>query len=200
MSHFGAAMVTGPSPWSVKQEWHPWHQQTTRADDLRCIMQWNNPHPYVSHSFPMYYSICIHQICVHVVFFLQLNPHIARSGQVNMAVSVAAEQFARRDHLFKYTKVAPAYFAPRHDQMTPLMLPSVQILVKQKQHRLWLLCDFADPAGPDASSSLSSSTSHMSLSGCENTTFALMLSWVLCNLWLTCCLFVSFLLWRFLHG
>lgn len=193
MSHFGAAMATGPSLWSVKQEWHPWHQQTTRADDLRCIMQWNNPHPFVSHSLLPYVLFHLHSsdLCARGGFLLgagvlQLNPRTARSGQVNMAVSVAAEQFARRDHLFKYTKVAPAHFAPRHDQMTPLMLPSVQILVKQKQHRLWLLCDFAGPAGHDASSSLSSSTSHMSLSGCENATIALMLSWVLCNLWLTC--------------
>lgn len=162
MSHFGAAMVTGPSPRSVKQEWHPWHQQTTRADDLRCIMQWNNPHPYVSHSLLPYGLFHLHSsnLCACGGFLLgwggegvlQLNPHIARSGQVNMAVSVAAEPFARRDHLFKYTKVAPAHVAPRRDQMTPLMLPSVQILVKQKQHRLWLLCDFAGPAGPDASS------------------------------------------------
>lgn len=102
-----------------------------------------------------------------------------------LQVSVTAHQLTHRDHLSNYTKVALTPSMPRHDQMTPLSLPSVQAhrrLMKQKQHRLWLLCDFAGTAGRDAVTSLRGPTSHMTLSGCENAVIARMLSWVSHNL------------------
>lgn len=119
-----------------------------------------------------------------------------------LQVSVTAHQLTHRDHLSNYTKVALTPSMPRHDQMTPLSLPSVQAhrrLMKQKQHRLWLLCDFAGTAGRDAVTSLRGPTSHMTLSGCENAVIARMLSWVSHNLGEMCCRFTHFAVGYWLH-
>lgn len=109
---------------------------------------------------------------------------------LQLQVSVSAPQRTHRDHLSNYTKVALTPLVPRRDQMPPLSLfhlsQSLRHLAKQKQHRLWLLCDFAGTAGREAVSSLSGPASHMTLSGCENAAIAWMLSWVFHSLWLMC--------------